>query len=192
VLYPARYVNNIYLDTPLLEDYFSNVNGNRLRKKVRVRWYHDLYRQVDDAVLEFKKKEGEVGSKEQYPFPPFASDTSLTEGHFRRLVESSNLPPDVKYCLRGLEFAIMNRYCRWYFATPGEEFRATVDADLEFVHLGKLHNRFVKSHKERKYLVLEIKYAVDNDRGFHRVSSALPFRITRSSKYIAGVEHVYV
>lgn len=191
-LYPARYVNNIYLDTPLLSDYFSNVNGNRSRKKVRVRWYHDLFRQVDDALLEFKLKAGEVGSKEQYPFPSFAANESLTECKFRNIVTASGLPSGIKQRLRGLEFAIMNRYQRWYFATPGKEFRATVDANLEFYHLGKLQNRFKKSYKEQNYLVLEIKYAINNDHGFHRVSSALPFRITRSSKYIAGIEHVYI
>ena len=133
-LYPMRYVNNIYLDSPLLGDYYSNVNGYHQRKKVRVRWYHDLLREVKDGVLEFKIKEGEVGIKDQFPFPEFHMNTSFTERVFRKIVRNSYLPTEVKYRLRDLEFAILNRYQRWYFATPDKRFRITVDADLNFYH----------------------------------------------------------
>ena len=191
-LYPMRYVNNIYLDSPLLGDYYSNVNGYRLRQKVRVRWYHALFRHVNDGLLEFKLKQGEVGTKEQYPFPAFKFDESLTERTFRAIMRSSDLPLDAKYRLHDLEFAICNHYQRWYFATPGERFRVTVDADLNFYHLGKLSNRFMQSHTQRDQLILELKYQVDDDRDAQRVISALPFRITRSSKYITGVDNVYI
>jgi len=191
-LYPPRYVNNIYLDSPLLGDYYSNVNGYHQRQKVRVRWYHGLLREVHDAVLEFKIKEGEVGTKEQLPFPHFVMDESLNERAFHKIVDASSLPPSAKTRLKNLEFAIMNRYKRWYFATPGEDFRATVDADLSFYHLGKLSNHLLHSHSERGNLILELKYQVENDLAVQRVCAALPFRITRNSKYITGIEHVYL
>jgi len=139
-LYPMRFVNNIYLDSPLLNDFYSNVNGYQLRQKVRVRWYHDLFRYVDDAILEFKLKEGEVGTKEQ----------------------------------------------------QDKRFRATVDAGLSYYHLGKLSNRFMHAHHERHFLVVEMKYMVSDDPDAHHIISALPFRITRSSKYVNGVEHIYL
>jgi len=191
-LYPMRYVNNIYLDSPLLSDYYSNVNGYRFRQKVRVRWYHNIFRKVDDGILEFKKKECEVGTKEQHPFPPFTFDTSLTESDFRNRVQDSGLPPEVKLRLQDLEFAICNRYQRWYFATPDKRFRATIDAGLTFHHLGKLSNRFMQSYRERGYLVVELKYMVNDDHDAQDIISALPFRITRSSKYIAGIDHIYI
>lgn len=191
-LYPMRYVNNIYLDSPLLGDFYSNVNGYHLRQKVRVRWYHDLFRYVDDAILEFKLKEGEVGTKEQHRFPPFTFDESLTESAFRDRIQSANLPELVKFRLEDMEFAICNRYQRWYFATPDKRFRATVDAGLSYYHLGKLSNRFMHAHHERHFLVVEMKYMVSDDPDAHHIISALPFRITRSSKYINGVEHIYL
>jgi hypothetical protein len=191
-LYPPRYVNNIYLDTPLLSDYYSNVNGYRQRRKVRVRWYHDLFRPVDDALLEFKNKQGEVGSKEQFPFPAFNMDETLTERDFRAVVAASELPDTVKTRLRGLEFAMLNRYKRWYFATPGETFRVTVDDELSFYHLGKLSNHYRQYHRERRSLIVELKYLVADDAEAQRVCAALPFRITRSSKYISGVDSVYL
>lgn len=191
-LYPMRYVNNIYLDSPLLGDFYSNVNGYHQRRKVRVRWYHDLFRDVNDAVLEFKIKEGEVGTKEQYPFPFFKFDRYLIEPDFLDRVQTSDLPELVKFRLKDMEFAICNRYQRWYFATPDERFRATVDAGLSFYHLGKLSNRFMHAHHERHYLVVELKYMVSDDPDSQRITSALPFRITRSSKYVSGIEHIYL
>ena len=191
-LYPPRYVNNIYLDTPLLGDYYSNVNGYNQRRKVRVRWYHDLFRQVDDAQLEFKNKQGEVGSKEQFPFPAFNMDETLTERGFRAAVAASALPQAVKLRLRGLEFTMLNRYKRWYFATPGETFRITVDDELSFYHLGKLSNHFRQHYQDRHNLIVELKYMVADDGEAQRVCAALPFRITRSSKYISGVDSVYL
>jgi len=191
-LYPMRYVNNIYLDSPLLSDYYSNVNGYRLRQKIRVRWYHDLFRQVDDGILEFKKKEGEVGTKEQYPFPSFIFNHEMTESGFRNSIHASHLPDEVKFRLRDVEFAICNRYQRWYYATPDKRFRATVDANLTFHHLGKLSNRFMHSYHEHYYLVVELKYMVKDDPDAQKIISALPFRITRSSKYITGIDNLYI
>lgn len=191
-LYPPRYVNNIYLDSPLLSDYYSNVNGYNQRQKVRVRWYHDLFRPVNDGILEFKNKQGEVGTKEQFSFPAFTMDESLTERNFRKIVRVSDLPPEVKVRLRDLEFAMLNRYKRWYFATPGERFRATVDTELSFYHLGKLSNRFMQSHMDHSNTIVELKYMVADDQEAQRMCAELPFRITRSSKYVSGVDLVYL
>jgi len=175
-----------------MEDYHSNVNGYHIRKKIRVRWYHELFRKVDHAVLEFKIKEGEVGTKEQYPFPNFMMNSKLTERDFRLLVQDSSLANSVKMRLKDLEFALLNRYKRWYFATPGEAFRATVDSGLSCWHLGKLGSRFMHNHEAHQTVILELKYGVFEDHDAHRICAALPFRITRSSKYVAGVENVYL
>jgi len=68
-IYPPRYVNNIYLDTLSMRNYDDNLSGVAERMKARVRWYHELFRQIDDPILEFKMKDGLIGWKETYPFP---------------------------------------------------------------------------------------------------------------------------
>jgi len=191
-LYPPRFVNNIYLDTPLLSDYFSNLNGYPSRGKVRVRWYHQLFRNVNNGILEFKIKEGEVGRKEQFPFPAFAMNNSLTERKFKAIIHHSDLPDHVKFKLRDLEFALLNRYQRWYFATPYERYRLTVDASLSSWQLLKFVNSFNQLWEERDTHIIELKYQTVDDPGVKRIMSGLPFRVTRSSKYIAGVDRVYL
>lgn len=62
-IYPPRQINNIYLDSPGMGSYFDNVDGVAERRKVRIRWYHDLLREVGDALLEVKVNAAGSGSK---------------------------------------------------------------------------------------------------------------------------------
>jgi len=191
-IYPPRFVNNIYLDSPFLGDYFSNVNGYARRGKVRVRWYHQLFRAVNDAVLEYKIKEGEVGRKKQFPFPDFTLQEGFCEQDFHERIKRSQLPESVRRNLRDLEFSVLNRYKRWYFSTPDRRFRLTVDHNPTYYRLSKLHNQFLSRWIDRTHLIVELKYAVQDDVDAHRITTRLPFRITRSSKYVTGVDWVYL
>jgi len=68
--YPPRYVNNLYLDTEGMENYLDNVSGVGERRKVRIRWYGDLFRDIEKPMLEFKIKNGLVGTKHISLLPP--------------------------------------------------------------------------------------------------------------------------
>ncbi|MFT6321967.1 MAG: hypothetical protein ACJAT4_002902 [Granulosicoccus sp.] len=39
-------------------------------------------------------------------------------------------------------------------------------------------------------VVMEMKYDVDDDQEAGKVSSAFPFRLTKNSKYVNGVDHL--
>ena len=49
--YPPRYVNNLYLDTEDMENYLDNVSGVAERRKVRIRWYGDLFGDIGRPML---------------------------------------------------------------------------------------------------------------------------------------------
>ena len=191
-IYPPRYINNIYLDSPLMGSYHDNVDGVAERRKARVRWYHDLFRYVDKPLLEFKLKQGVVGAKEQYPFPAFTLDDDFTERYFVDVIRGADLPHEAKSRILTQGVVLLNRYLRWYFATPDLKFRVTVDTELTFYHLNKHRNRFV--HKEVDYanIVVELKYQPEDDPEGNRISAGFPFRMTRSSKYVQGIERVYL
>jgi len=57
-LFPPRYINNIYFDSPLLSNYYDNVDGGPERKKARFRWYPDPFPRVEDLFLDLKIKKG--------------------------------------------------------------------------------------------------------------------------------------
>jgi hypothetical protein len=191
-IYPPRHINNLYFDTPLLDNYRENVDGALQRKKARVRWYHDLFREVEDPTLEFKIKDGLMGTKVSYAFPGFIFSKGFSEGWFRELVRSSGLPAEAVNFLMTVEPVLVNRYRRWYFATPDRAFRVTVDAGLTYYHLNKMDNQFLFHLQDRRSIVVELKYQREYDTGADRISSGFPFRMTRSSKYIQGIERVYL
>ena len=191
-IYPPRYINNIYFDHPLLENYSDNIDGSPIRKKARVRWYQDLFGKVAEPTLEFKLKEGLMGTKISYPFPAFRFQKGFSGRYFKELIQASPLPPEIILYLKTVEPVLVNRYRRWYLATPDRTFRITVDADLTYYHLKKTNNQFLFHQTDRLSIILELKYPREHDPLADRVSSGFPFRMTRSSKYVQGIERVYL
>jgi hypothetical protein len=191
-IYPPRFINNIYFDHPLLLNFADNINGSPLRKKARIRWYHDLFGKVAQPMLEFKIKEGLMGTKISYPFPDFNFQNKFSEKYLQDLISTSPLPPEVTYYLKTVEPVLINRYQRWYLATPDRAFRVTVDADLTYYHINKFDNQFLFHQVDRQSTILELKYQREHDPLANRISAGFPFRMTRSSKYVQGIERVYL
>lgn len=186
--YPPRHINNLYLDTPWMGHFQDNLDGAPERMKVRVRWYHALEARAEQPVLEFKIKHGSVGWKESYPFPPLQIGPDLSAMGTRALVQGSDLPPAVCERLAGLRPALVNRYRREYYASPDGRFRVTIDDELVYYAVqpmaGGLHSRAA----DHGVVIVELKYDRAHERQAERVASRFPFRLTRSSKYVRGVE----
>ena len=189
--YPPRFVNNLYLDTKDLENYEDNVNGAMQRRKVRVRWYGDMLGDVSKATLEFKVKRGLVGAKSQYPFGDFTLDVGFSDKYYHDLLGKSDLPESVKVYMQDLNVVLLNRYYRRYYATRDERYRVTLDTDLTFVKVNLLNNRFLHKQIDYTNLVVELKYLPEHDEQANRVSAYFPFGVTKSSKYVQGIERVY-
>ncbi len=191
-IFPPRYINNIYLDSSLMENFYDNVDGVSERRKARLRWYHDLFRRVEAPVLEFKIKRGLMGTKASYSFPEFVFDGAFSERAFKGVLQTADLPADIRVYLQAMEPVLVNRYLRWYFATPDRRFRVTVDSGLTFYHFSKFRNRFLHHQVDHRAIVVEMKYAREDDPQAARISAGFPFRMTRSSKYVQGIERVYL
>ena len=65
-IFHKRSVNNIYFDSPDLNNYFDNIDGNMYRVKSRIRWYGRTFGVIEKPVLELKIKNGLLGRKECY------------------------------------------------------------------------------------------------------------------------------
>lgn len=190
--YPPRYVNNAYLDTVDLENYDDNVCGASYRRKVRVRWYGELAGAVARPLLEFKVKEGQVGAKHSYPLDGFCLDTTFGDRALQCLFADSELPARVREELRTLQVVLLNRYYRHYFASRDGRFRLTVDTEMAFYRAhGAFGNPLIHRQANWRDIVVELKYDVAQEPAAGRVASFFPFRVTRSSKYVQGMERVY-
>lgn len=191
-LYPPRYINNFYFDTPHLAYYNANVDGDMIRAKLRVRWYHDLLRQVEKPILEVKYKDGIVGDKWSYPFPAFTVRPGFNANALLPLIRASALEADLRSGLLGTEISLLNRYYRYYFATPDRRFRLTIDTQLSYYQVARYNNTFRHHICDHNNVIVELKYQPEFDHEAQRICAFFPFRMTRSSKYVTGIELVYL
>jgi hypothetical protein len=188
--YPPRSVNNIYLDSPALRDYHDHIQGLACRSKTRIRWYGSCDVTVERPVLERKIKQGAVGGKLSHPLPALAWDA----GDPRRVVAAALRCGDVPSPLRaaaGLRMpTLVNRYQRRYFVSADGNYRLTVDWDLQFAGFARFAADGALSAAGPS-VIIELKYAPCHaDRAADAVSNALPWRLTRCSKYVLGVQRM--
>jgi SPX domain protein involved in polyphosphate accumulation len=187
-LYQPRAVNNIYLDSPALHLYFLNLDGADERTKVRIRWYGNLLGSLSAPVLEFKFKRGLLGSKASFPLKPFCLDNTFTSGVLQEVIRESELPEHMRQLLCGLEPALLNSYRRKYYRSADRRYRLTLDSGLEFFRLHHRHNAMLCKAAPCPFQVLELKYDEAHAADADEVAGALPFRLTKLSKYVLGVD----
>ena len=187
-LYYPRTVNNLYLDSPALRLYFMNLEGAAERTKVRIRWYGDLRGSLPRPILEFKSKMGLLGQKHSYPLNPFRLDTTFTGEFLARVLQGSDLPQDVRQLLSDLEPTLVNCYRRHYFQSGDRKYRLTVDSSLEFFRVRPGHNSWMCKAPHCPFQVLELKYDQAHADGAGEIAAAFPFRVTRMSKYVFGLD----
>jgi hypothetical protein len=187
-IYHPRVVNNIYFDTPSLEHYHANVRGIAQRVKCRIRWYGKSVGPIGRPTLELKRKQGLLGSKESHPLQPFELDDRFDARH---VLEKSDLPATLRCDLAPLHPILMNRYRRRYFLSHDRKYRLTLDSELVFRTVGPGVSRFPAWVPSDGRVVVELKFGVGGEDGASRIATRFPFRLTRSSKYVLGIETLY-
>jgi SPX domain protein involved in polyphosphate accumulation len=186
IFYP-RIINNIYLDSNDLDFFHDNVSGKGSRKKARIRWYGEMNGHIEKPVLEFKIREGMLGNKLSFQLKPFTVDTDLTAEMLYGVFQNSGLPRWALEVLMQIKPALLNRYRRQYFLSFDGKFRLTMDDQLSYYSIGNNNNTFVEEYKSEDVIV-ELKYDLQHDDDAPAVTNHLPFRLSKSSKYVNGVE----
>lgn len=190
-IHHPRYVNNIYFDTNDMDFYTDNVSGKGSRKKVRIRWYGDLMGEISNPVLEFKIREGMIGNKLSCPIKSFTLDKNFTGDYIQDILRSSELPDWVDAVMLMLKPALLNCYNRQYFISFNKNFRITIDDKLSYFGIGNGLNNFIKKYTSDD-VILELKYDYKHDgKDAAYVTNNLPFRLTKSSKYVNGFEMLH-
>ena len=186
-----RYINNIYLDTYSMSNYFDNVNGLSRRLKVRIRWYGDLFGFIKSPILEFKIKRGLLGRKICFPLSSFFLDSKYSLEKQQEIFMESDIPDVFAEYLKSLRFTLLNRYYRKYFESSDHRFRITIDSGLEYYRLESSNNSFNEKKVGYQSCILELKYPIENEDFSESFFNYFPFRLTKSSKYAVGIENLY-
>ncbi|HOX00831.1 MAG TPA: VTC domain-containing protein [Candidatus Paceibacterota bacterium] len=186
--YPARQVNNVYLDSPALRDYLDHVHGAARRLKTRIRWYGIENGAIEIPVLERKLKSGHVSGKESHPLPPLPLDGALPTKTVDAALDGASLPSLLRAELRHLEPALVNRYERHYFLSADGRFRLTVDTRLLFFGVRPSTGSIVGLPSGNGSPVIELKFSPEHAATAAAIANALPFRMVRFSKYVLGIK----
>lgn len=190
-IYYERYVNNIYFDSFDMINYFDNVDGQSQRFKFRIRWYGDLLGVIEKPILEVKIKQGQLGGKLHYPLDSFSLDEHLTNDKMSKIISASKIPDKLKYILLSLEYTLLNSYTRKYYQSKDKRYRITIDSNMRYVQLSRLHNPYLNELVDYLHNILELKYDKGDDEGARIITSYFQFRMTKSSKYVTGIERLH-
>jgi hypothetical protein len=183
-----RQVNNIYMDTPSLQDYYEAVNGASSRSKTRIRWYGSLWQHAAEPVLEIKYKTGLSGEKISFPLKPLTFDGNF---RYRQFMDNLKQNPGIPLGhLASRTLTLVNSYSRRYFGTPDGLCRVTIDRDMRFYspHQALMGADFCFRDDA---VILEIKFEKERLFEISDLFQSLGYRIGRNSKYVNGVKNIY-
>jgi len=174
--FPPRQVNNIYFDTSDLSGFNQNAAGIAERKKYRLRWYGTNLDQLTKPVFEIKIKDRELGYKKSQ---------KLDNTNWLNLKKALAPVPQLTYL--PLHPVLVNSYHRAYYLSQDNHFRITIDRNLCFAPFQ--WSRSVKTlyPSARPATILELKYAAEDDDRAQFIFDALPFRLTKNSKFMEGM-----
>lgn len=189
-VYPPRIVNNIYLDSPTRRDYREHVNGSANRTKTRVRWYGQQWQVAERPMLERKLRRGMVSGKELYAIPSLSINGASLRSFLGTALDGAVFLPVLRSMMQHLEPALLNCYRRYYLLSRDGRFRFTVDCELQFA--GAAHNGrpAIDWLPAASTVIIELKFAPEFAEDADFVTNALPFRVARFSKYVAGIERL--
>lgn len=187
-IYHKRTVNNIYFDFFNLQYYYDNINGIERRLKVRIRWYDRMFGFIDNPVLELKLKNNLHIGKISYPLKSFSLDSDFSIERIREVFRESSLHDVLNLHLVELNFSLLNSYDRRYFLSADGKYRITVDDNIKVYKLSDYANNFLQKTVDFYNIIVEIKYNKLQGEFVDNITNYFPFRMTRSSKYVTGIE----
>ena len=183
-------MNNIYFDSPKFQDFYDNVDGNSKRGKLRLRWYGNLFGDVEKPVVEAKIKSGDLGTKRTLRTEPFCMQEKFEPAILEDLLEK--LPASAsKPFLEGFRPTLVNNYVRRYYLSADQRFRITVDHSLKYYKIGLSKVAVLTPLTDRRKIIIELKYDQAHSDAAREVTRFLPFRVTKNSKYVSGIRKTF-
>jgi hypothetical protein len=193
-LHRERIVNNLYLDTSFMGNYWANTDGGAIRQKIRIRWYGgNTLGKIEKPILEIKTKDNLLGGKVTYALPNGLEiyPTQFSHKYLKDYLSTAQLPLEIKHILSYAEPTLLNNYLRQYYLSADQKIRLTLDSNLQFFKVNRLHNLFLNKNSLNSDLVIELKYQPEDEKSAINIANKLNFRMTKSSKYVSGLNALF-
>jgi hypothetical protein len=188
--HPSRWVNSLYLDLHNLASFEENLSGISQRKKVRIRWYNNLYN-ANNATLEFKHRQAGKGYKVSYQTN---LDFCSSPFNWSRVLKKCyrELPAEGRVKWGNDQYPVLIcRYLRDYYLSRCNRIRATFDKQIE-VYDQRFNPRvnLKKPVSLGDYVLLELKCEDQYEQELSNLIATCPLRPSRHSKYVNGVRQL--
>ena len=198
----GSYINEtLYFDSPHFDFFFHKVDGVKLRRKVRIRRYHDAG-PWERVFVEIKRRNGQYIEKSRFPLEPqlipFLFNPSQKQRIFKALtpagiqVYNELISLTQLFHLRPIIFIRYKRKAFW--AEGDERLRITFDSALSY----DVVNQNCLSPLENTHLILDGDQVIMEVKANGRVPfwvleliQEFECRMTRLSKYCLGVQMAY-
>ncbi|MCP4424174.1 MAG: VTC domain-containing protein [Chloroflexi bacterium] len=186
--YPARQVNNLYLDTPHLNSFNANQAGISARQKLRLRWYGDAGAATTvNPTLELKLKENLLGDKKQQILNCVV-DWQRPYSHILQTIHNAAGPEWGQWLDAAAQPILINWYRREYFATYDGAIRATLDyAQAAYDQRMSARPNFERPSPLPNLVVIEMKAVPDDGERLQAAMAHFPIPRSRNSKYVNGI-----
>ena len=174
--YDSRWVNSIYYDNNFYNSILQNLDGNELKKKIRLRWYgSDL--NINNSFLEIKSKKGTVSQKRKINLKE--KNSKLNQILLKKI--------QINILKKYPNFFVQNpltkvRYNRTYFVSKNNNIRATIDKNISYQKINN-YKVDVGSFYDSN-LVLEFKYNTEYDNYVRDNLKDISLRLNKNSKFI--------
>lgn len=166
------------------------MEGDRDRVKVRLRWYGEQLGFIEKPVLEFKIKEGLLGRKDSFKLNSFTLDSNFSRETMEAALTKKKIPAEVRNEVLALQPTMLSQYHRTYYLSLDGKYRLTVDGSMIFRRITYNKPIFLEKHYDRLTSILEMKYGHGDDEEARAISTGFPFLLTKSSKYVQGLERL--
>ena len=180
--FPKRKVNSIYFEDKNYSSIIQNLDGVNKKKKLRLRWYGDKSK-IIDPKFEFKNKIGFISKKKQIKIEEF---NELDFPKILNLKKIHDVINQKKFNRKIIYPLISTHYEREYLVSADSSIRATVDYNLECIHLKNFSQ--IKLNKNFSNItLLEIKYPTNLDDLLRKKLNDITLRLSKNSKYIYSI-----
>lgn len=180
--FPKRKVNSIYFEDKNYSSVIQNLDGVNKKKKLRLRWYGDKSK-IIDPKFEFKNKIGFISKKKQIKIEEF---NELDFPKILNLKKIHDVINQKKFNRKIIYPLISTHYEREYLVSADSSIRATVDYNLECIHLKNFSQ--IKLNKNFSNItLLEIKYPTNLDDLLRKKLNDITLRLSKNSKYIYSI-----
>ncbi|KMP10674.1 hypothetical protein UR09_02920 [Candidatus Nitromaritima sp. SCGC AAA799-A02] len=184
--FPDRYVNNMYLDSGNMCSFLEGAVDSVERGKYRVRWYEESFNAAQKPVLELKARKNYFVTKIRFSLHAFDFEELSPARTTSTLLQGAAIPATVKNLLAGYRPVLLNRYLRSYFQAPHQDIMITVDRNV--LVAGSVVGKNPRWRRSLKNTIIELKYPPNLEDEARKIMNPLPFRLTKNSKYMSGIE----